>query len=152
MTIKRDWPKLIALAVFFSLIGAYYERLSVETRTFILPLLIFGAAAFVIGRLRQTQYEVRSSRVTALEVVAKQISMADDEGNERILISASSDSSLITFYDSDHVSCATLELIDREPVLKLLGEKGSAEIAINKDGMPSLSLRDNTGEIMWSVP
>ena len=152
MNIKRDWPKLIAVAVFFTLLGAYYDRLSVETRTFILPLLIFVAAALVLGRLRQIQYEVRSSRVTALEIVAKQLSVADDEGKERISISASSDSALMTFYDEDQVSCATLELIDREPTFKLTGLRGSVALAINKDGMPSLTFRDEDDTIMWSAP
>ena len=152
MTIKKDWPKLVALAVFFTLLGASYERLSLETRTFILPLLIFGAAAFVLGRLKQIQYEVRSSRVTALEIVAKQLSLADDDGNERFAISASSDGALMTFYDKDHISCATLELIDREPVLKLIGDKGSAVLAINENGMPSFMLRDEAGQTMWSAP
>ena len=152
MIIKKDWPKLIALAIFFMLLGGYYDRLSVETRTFILPVLIFVAAAFVLGRLRQIQYEVRSSRVTALEIVAKQLSFADDDGKERIAISASSDSALMTFYDENHVSCATLELIDREPVLKLTGEKGSALVAINENGIPSFTLRDEADKIMWSAP
>ena len=152
MTIKKDWPKLIAFAVFFTLLGASYERLSLETRTFILPLLIFGAAAFVLGRLRQIQYEVRSSRVTALEIVAKQLSFADDDGNERIAISASSDGASMTFYDEDHISCATLKLIDRESVLKLIGDKGSAVLAINENGMPSFMLRDEADQIIWSAP
>jgi len=152
MNVRRDWPKLVALAVFFTLLGAYYDRLSVETRTFILPLLIFGAAALVLGRLRQMQHEVRSSRVAALEIVAKQVSFADDEGKERISISASSDSASMTFYDEDHVSRATLELIDREPFLKLIGAKGSVVLAIGEDGVPSLTFRDESEEIMWSAP
>ncbi len=152
MNIKRDWPKLIALAVFFALLGTYYERLSLEARTFILPLLIFGAAAFVLGRLRQILYEVRSSRVTALEMVAKQLSFTDDDGKQRISISASSDGALMTFYDEDQVSRATLELISRQPALRLIGEKGSALLAINEDGMPSFTLRDDAEEIVWSAP
>ena len=152
MNIKSHWPKLVALAVFFTLLGAYYDRLSVETRTFILPLLIFGAAAFVLGRLRQIQYEVRSSRVTALEIVAKQLSVADDEGKERISISASSESALLTFYDEDRVSCASLELTNSEPILKLTGVRGSVALAINKDGMPSLTFRDEADNVSWSAP
>ncbi len=151
MDIKRDWPKLIAVAIFFTLLGAYYDRSSVETRTFILPLLIFVAAAFVLGRLRQIQNEVRSSRVTALEIVTKQLSFADEEGKERISISVSSDSELMTFYDEDHVSCAILGLKDGETVLKLIGENGSAVLAINEDGMPSLTLRDRAEQIIWSA-
>ena len=152
MNIKRDWPKLIAVAVLFTLLGAYYDRLSVETRTFILPLLIFGAAAFVLGRLRQIQYEVRSSRVTALEIVAKQLSVADDEGKERILISASSESALLTFYDEDRISCASLELTNSEPIFKLTGVRGSVALAINKAGMPSLTFRDEADNVIWSAP
>lgn len=152
MTIKRDWPKLIALAVFFTLLGAYYDRLSVETRTFILPLLIFVAAAFVLGRMKQLQHEVRSSRVTALEIVAQNISLADLDGNERLSISASSDTTVLTFYDDNHSSRLALELTNSEPVLRLIGDKGSAMLAVNYGGLPSLTLRDEKEEIIWSVP
>ncbi len=152
MTIKRDWPKLIALAVFFTLLGAYYDRLSVETRTFILPLLIFVAAAFVLGRVKQLQHEVRSARVTALEIVAQNISLADTDGNERLSISASSDTTVLTFYDDNHSSRLALELTNSEPVLRLIGDKGSAMLAVNYGGLPSLTLRDEKEEIIWSVP
>lgn len=152
MTIKRDWPKLIALAVFFTLLGAYYDRLSVETRTFILPLLIFVAAAFVLGRVKQLQHEVRSARVTALEIVAQNISLADTDGNERLSISASSDTTVLTFYDDNHSSRLALELTNSEPVLRLIGDKGSAMLAVNYGGLPSLTLRDEKEQIIWSVP
>lgn len=152
MTIKRDWPKLIALAVFFTLLGAYYDRLSVETRTFILPLLLFAAAAFVLGRMKQLQYEVRSSRMTALEIVAQNISLADTDGNERLSISASSDTTVLRFYDDNHSSRLALELTNSEPVLRLIGDKGSAMLAVNYGGLPSLTLRDEKEEIIWSVP
>jgi hypothetical protein len=68
MTLRKDWPKLIAFVIFFMLIGGYYDRMDVEMRTFTLPLLIFAAAALIYGRLRQLQYEIRSSRVAAWEV------------------------------------------------------------------------------------
>ena len=61
--------KITSISDFFMLLGGYYDRLTVETRTFILPLLIFIAAALILGRLLQLQHEVRSSRVTTLEVV-----------------------------------------------------------------------------------
>jgi uncharacterized SAM-binding protein YcdF (DUF218 family) len=73
MTMRKDWPKLLAFLIFFMHLGGYYNRLTVETRTFILPLLIFIAAALILGRLLQLQHEVRSSRVTALEVVTQQV-------------------------------------------------------------------------------
>ena len=152
MTIKKDWPKLIALAIFFILIGGYYDRMSVEMRTFTLPLLIFAAAAFVIGRLKQLQYETRSSRVTALEIVARKLSLADTNGNERVSISASADSTVMTFYDDNQVSRVTLELINTAPVLKLTGEKGSAVLAIDYHGMPSFTFRDHADEVTWSAP
>ena len=152
MTIRKDWPKLIAFVIFFVLIGGYYDRMSVEMRTFTLPLLIFAAAAFVIGRLKQLRYEIRSSRVAALEIVAQKLSLADTDGNERVSISASADSTVMTFYDDNQVSRITLELINTEPVLKLMGEKGSAVLAIDYQGMPSFTLRGHGDEVIWSAP
>ena len=151
MTIRKDWPKLLAFVIFFVLIGASYDRMSVEMRTFTLPLLIFGAAAFVIGRLKQLQYEIRSSRVAALEIVAQKLSLADTDGNERLSISASADGTVMTFYDDNQVSRVTLELINTEPVLKLMGEKGSAVLAIDYHGMPSFTFRDHADEVTWSA-
>ena len=152
MTIRKDWPKLIAFVIFFVLIGGYYDRMNVEMRTFTLPLLIFAAAAFVIGRLKQLQHEIRSSRVTALEIVAQKLSLADTDGNERVSISTSADSTLMTFYDDNQVSRVTLELINTEPVLKLMGEQGSAVLAIDYQGMPSFTLRGHGDEVIWSAP
>ena len=152
MTIRKDWPKLIAFVIFFILIGGYYDRMDVEMRTFTLPLLIFAAAAFVIGRLKQLRYEIRSSRVTALEVVAQELSLADTDGNERVSISASADSTIMTFYDDNKVSRVILELINTEPVLKLMGDNGSAVVAIDYRGMPSFTLRDHADEVIWSAP
>lgn len=152
MTIRKDWPKLVALVIFFVLIGGYYDRMNVEMRTFTLPLLIFAAAAFVIGRLRQLQDEIRSTRVTAWEIVAQKLSLADTDGNERVSISASAESTVMTFYDDNQVSRATLEVINTEPVLKLMGEKGSAVVAIDYHGMPSFTLRDHADEVIWSAP
>lgn len=152
MTIRKDWPKLIAFVIFFVLIGGYYDRMNVEMRTFTLPLIIFAAAAFVFGRLKQLQYEIRSSRVTAWEIVAQKLSLADTDGNERVSIAASADSTLMTFYDDNQVSRVTLELINAEPVLKLIGEQGSAVLAIDYQGMPSFTLRGHGDEVIWSAP
>jgi hypothetical protein len=152
MTIKRNWPKWIAIAIFFTLMGGYYDRLSAETRTFILPLVIFAAAAFVLGRLKQLEYEVRSSRLTALEVVAQNISLADTEGNERMSISASADTGLLTFYDDNRDSRLSLQLTKGEPVLKLVGERGSAILTIERGESPRFIMRDEAEEIIWSAP
>lgn len=152
MTIRKDWPKLVAFIILFVLLGGYYDRMSVEMRTFTLPLLIFAAAAFVLGRLKQLQYEIRSSRVTAWEIVAQKLSLADTDGNERLSISASADSTVMKFYDDTQVSRLTLELTKTEPVLKLTGEKGSAVLAIDYHGTPSFVLRGHGDEVIWSAP
>jgi hypothetical protein len=152
MTIRKDWPKLIAFVIFFVLIGGYYDRMDVEMRTFTLPLLIFAAAALIYSRLKQLQYEIRSSRVAALEVVTRKLSLADTEGNERVSIDASSENTVMTFFDDNQVSRVTLELTNKEPVLKLTGEKGSAVLAIDYHGMPSFTLRDHADEVTWSAP
>ena len=152
MTMRKDWPKLLAFVIFFMLLGGYYDRLTVETRTFILPLLIFIAAALIFGRLMQLQQEVRSSRVTALEIVAQQLSLADTEGNERLSMVASSDRTVMTFYDNNQVSRLVMELIDNEPALKIIGEKGSAKVAINYDGEANFSILNDQDEVIWSAP
>lgn len=152
MTIRKDWPKLIAFVIFFVLIGGYYDRMDVEMRTFTLPLLIFAAAALIYGRLKQLQYEIRSSKVAALEVVTRKLSLADTEGNERVSIDASSENTVMTFFDDNQVSRVTLELTNKEPVLKLIGDNGSAVVAIDYRGMPSFTLRDHADEVTWSAP
>jgi hypothetical protein len=152
MTIRKDWPKLIAFVIFFVLIGGYYDRMDVEMRTFTLPLLIFAAAALIYGRLKQLQYEIRSSKVAALEVVTRKLSLADTEGNERVSIDASSENTVMTFFDDNQVSRVTLELTNKEPVLKLIGDNGSAVLAIDYRGIPSFTLRDHADEVTWSAP
>jgi hypothetical protein len=152
MTIRKDWPKLIAFVIFFILIGGYYDRMDVEMRTFTLPLLVFAAAALIYGRLKQLQYEIRSSRVAAWEVVTRKLSLADTEGNERVSIAASPENTVMTFFDDNQVSRITLELINKEPVLKLIGDNGSAVVAIDYRGMPSFTLKDHADEVIWAAP
>jgi hypothetical protein len=152
MTLRKDWPKLIAFVIFFMLIGGYYDRMDVEMRTFTLPLLVFAAAALIYGRLRQLQYEIRSSRVAAWEVVTRKLSLADTEGNERVSIAASPENTVMTFFDDDQVSRVTLELTNKEPVLRLIGDNGSAVVAIDYRGMPSFTLRGHGDEVTWSAP
>ena len=152
MTLRKDWPKLIAFVIFFMLIGGYYDRMDVEMRTFTLPLLVFAAAALIYGRLRQLQYEIRSSRVAAWEVVTRKLSLADTEGNERVSIAASPENTVMTFFDDNQVSRVTLELTNKEPVLRLMGDNGSAVVAIDYRGMPSFTLRGHGDEVIWSAP
>jgi len=152
MTIKKNWAMLIAFVIFFVLMGGYYDRMSVEMRTFILPLLIFAATALIYGRFRQLQYEVRSSRLTALEIVAQKMSLADIDGNERIAIAATSDNAVMTFYDDKQMARFSLELTNCEPALKLVGENGSAILTFDYRGMPTFTLLDETNEVIWSAP
>jgi hypothetical protein len=151
-TMKKDWPKLLALVIFFMLLGGYYDRLTVQMRTFILPGVIFIAAALIIGRMKQLQHELRSARVTALEVVTQQLSLADTEGNKRLSIVASSDRTVMTFYDNNQLSRLVLELIDSQPALKIIGEKGSAKVATSYDGAAFFSILNDQDEIIWSAP
>jgi hypothetical protein len=152
MTTTRDWPKLLALVIFFMLLGGYYDRLTVETRTFILPLLIFIAAGLVFGRVKQLEREVRSARVTALEIVTQQLSLADTNGNERLSMATTSDRTEMTFYDSNQVSRLVLNLTDSQPALQIIGQKGSAKLAINYDGTASFSILNDQDDVIWSAP
>lgn len=152
MTMRKDWPKLLAFVIFFMLLGGYYDRLTVETKTFILLLLIFIAAALIFGRIKHLQNEVRSARVSPLEIVTQQLSLADTEGNERLSMVASLDRTVMTFYDNNQVSRLVLELVDSEPALKIIGEKGSAKVAINYDGAANFSILNDQDEVIWSAP
>lgn len=150
MNQRKDHLKLAVFILFMILIGGYYEQSSIETRTMILPLAIFLAATGIFIYFKKLQYEIRSSNIFAYKIVAKEFSLVDSNYAERISIS--SDSTKMTFYDEDHVPRATLEMIGKEPVLKLEGEKGSAEVAFNQEGVPSLTLRGEAEKIIWTAP
>lgn len=152
MTATKHWPKLLALVIFFMLLGGYYDRLTVETRTFILPLLIFIAAGLVYGRVKQLEREVRSARVTAFEIVTQQLSLADTNGNERLSIATTSDQTEITFYDSNQRSRLVLGLTDSQPALQIIGQRGSAKLAINYDGTANFSILNDQDDVIWSAP
>lgn len=146
---KDNW-KLLVFILFMILIGGYYEQLSLETRTMLLPLAIFIAVTIIFIYFKRLQYEMRSSNIFGYKIVAKEFSLVDSNYNERFSIS--SDHSKMTFYDENHVPQATLEMLGREPVLKLTGEKGSAELAFNPEGVPSLTLRGEAEKIIWTAP
>jgi hypothetical protein len=95
---------------------------------------------------------VRSSRVTALEIVAQQLSLADTEGNERLSMVASSDLTVMTFYDNNQVSRLVLDLINRQPALKIIGKKGSAKAAIDYDGEGNFSVLNDQDEVVCTAP
>ena len=87
-----------------------------------------------------------------MEVVTQQLSLADTEENERLSMMASSDRTVMTFYDNNHLSHLVLEVIDNEPVLKLVGQEGSAKVAINYDGAANFSILNNQDEVIWTAP
>ena len=152
MTQKKDWKTLFVLILLLMLLGGYYERLSVETRTMVLPMAIIIAAAFVIARFKQLEYEIRSSKVNAREAVFQTFSIIDSNGKERVSLSAAPDTALMTFFDEDHIPRATLELLNKEPVMKLVGNRGSAWIAFDEKGLPNITFKDDTDQIVWSAP
>ncbi len=147
---KKDNLKLFIFILFMVLLGGYYEKLSLETRTMILPLGIFLAATVIFVYYKKLQFEIRSSNIFAYKIVARDFSLVDSNYDERFSIS--SDNSKMTFYDENHVARATLEMLGKEPVLKLTGEKGSAEVVFNQEGVPSLTLRGEAEKIIWTAP
>jgi len=152
MTLKKDWKIPFVLVLLLMLLGAYYERLSVETKTMVLPIAIFIAAAIVIARFKQLEYEMRSFKVNAREGMFQTFSIIDRNGKERVALSAAPDAPLMTFFDEDHMPRVTMELLDIEPVMKLVGSRGSARIAFDENGLPSITLKDDTDQIIWSAP
>jgi hypothetical protein len=147
---KKNWLIILAIVIFMALLGGYYEWMSVETRTMILPMAIIFVATFFIIQLKNFQLEMRTSSVIAYKIMANDFSLVDSNGNERV--SVSSDNAVMTFYDKNHVSRVTVEMPGEEPVLKLMGEKGSVELAFNLEGTPSLTFRGETEKILWSAP
>lgn len=150
MVKNMDWLKVFAIIILMMLMGGYYDRLSVETRTMILPLAIFIAATYFIVYLRKMQYEMRSSKIITYQLVANQFSLVDNNGNERISIA--SDDGVITFYDEHHAPRVTMDMLGEESILKLKAEEGSAELAFNEEGMARLTLRGKTDDIIWTAP
>ena len=149
---KRDWKRPAAIILFVMLLGGYYEKLNVETQAMVLPMVIFIAAAVVIARFKQLEYEVRSAQVTTHKITVQTLSVLDSNGIERIAIAAAPENPALTFYDANHTPRATLDLTHTEPTLKLEGGKGSILIAFDKDGLPNVTLQGDTDEVLWSAP
>ena len=149
---RRDWHIIVALTLFIMLLGGYYEKLSMETRTMVLPMVIIVGAAFLIVRVKRFEYEVRSATVVAQGMASQVFSLLDTENRERISISTVTGKTLMTFYDENHQPRAVLDLFDTEQGLKFIGNKGSILIGFKDDGMPHLSLRSETDEIVWQAP
>ena len=66
---KKDWIKAFAVLLFITLMGAYYDRLTMESRTMALPIVIIFALAFFIARLKQFEHEINSSKITTTNMI-----------------------------------------------------------------------------------
>ncbi|MEJ2659088.1 MAG: hypothetical protein P8012_18190, partial [Desulfobacterales bacterium] len=140
-----------ALLLFIVLLGAYYQKVGVEARTMILPLAIFIAAGIVIARLKQIEYEIRSFKVNAKEVIVQNFSVIDANGLKRVSISTTTDTPLMTFFDKGGIPRATLDLLKREPFLKLSGDKGTVLMAFDEEGLPNVIIKDETENAIWTA-
>lgn len=150
MTKHMYWLKVSGVIIFMMLMGGYYDRLSVETRTMILPMAIFFAATYFIVYLMKIQKEMRVSNVIAYKLVVNELSLTDRNGYERISIT--SDNGVITFYDENHVPRATMDILGNNPMFKLKAEGGSAELEFHQEGMARITLRDKNDDTLWSAP
>ena len=148
---KKDWKAPFALILLFVLLGGYYEKLGVEARTMALPLAIFIAAGIIIARLKKLEYETITTRVNAKEVFVQNFSVIDSHGKQRVAISTTADTALMRFFDEQNIPCATVDILNTGPVLKLLGNKGSVSIAFDEEHGPNLTLKDDMDNIIWSA-
>jgi len=148
---KKDWKAPFALILLFVLLGGYYEKLGVEARTMALPLAIFIAAGIIIARLKKLEYETITTRVNTKEIIVQNFNVIDSHGKQRVAISTSADTALMRFFDEQNISCATVDILNTGPVLKLLGNKGSVSIAFDEEHGPNLTLKDDMDNIIWSA-
>ena len=148
---KKGWKAPFALILLIVLLGGYYEKLGVEARTMVLPLIIFIAAGIVIARLKKLEYEISSAKLNAKEVIVQNFRVIDSNGKTRVAISTTSDTTLMSFFDEKDISRVTLDLLNTEPILKLAGNKGSVSIEFDEEGLPNLMLKDNMDKNIWSA-
>jgi hypothetical protein len=148
---KKDWKAPFALILLIVLLGGYYEKLGVEARTMALPLAIFIAAGMIIARLKKLEYETTTAKVNAKEAIVQNFSVIDSHGKQRVAISTTADTALMHFFDEQDTPCATLDVLNTGPILKLVGSKGSVSIAFDKEGRPNLTLKDDMDKIVWSA-
>ena len=151
MARKKDWKKPFILVLLLVLAGGYYEKLSVETRTMALPLAIIIGAGVVVARIRQLEYELRSARVNAKEVIGQSFNLIDNRGRQRVSISTDTAKALVTVYNDDQNPCVLLDVLKNTPALKLVGPKGSALIDFDEHGQPNLTIIDDKDEKIWSA-
>lgn len=151
MTRKKDWKKPFILVLLLVLAGGYYEKLGVETRTMALPLAIIIGAGIVVARIRQLEYELRSAKVNAKEVIVQSFSLIDDQGRQRVSISTDAAKALMTVFNEDQSPCVLLDVLKNAPALKLVGPKGSTLIDFDEHGQPNLIIIDDKDEKIWSA-
>jgi hypothetical protein len=148
---KKDWKISFVVILLIVLLGGYYEKLGVEARTMALPLAIFIAAGIIIARLKKLEYETTTAKVNAKEAIVQNFSVIDNHGKQRVAISTTADTALMRFFDEQDIPCATLDVLNTGPILKLVGNKGSVSIAFDEEGRPSLTLKDDMDKIIWSA-
>ncbi|MBW1981165.1 MAG: hypothetical protein JRJ12_08075 [Deltaproteobacteria bacterium] len=149
---RKEWPKLLALFLFLMVLGAYYDYLSLEMRTWILPLGIFGAATVVIARLKQSEYEMRTAQLLCRSIRTEEIFLVDSKGYNRITISSTPQGAKLVLYDDRQLSRAILEVSEGNPTLELLGEEGKVLVTFTDQGTAALSVRDGANKVIWSAP
>ena len=148
---KKDWKKPFILVLLLVLAGGYYEQLSVETKTMMLPLVIIIGVGVVVARIKQMEYEIRSAKVNAKEVIVQSFSLIDNTGRKRVSISSDTANALLTVFNADQNPCVLLDVLNNNPALKLIGPKGSALIDFDEQGRPNLVLIDDRDEKIWSA-
>ena len=151
MARKKDWKKPFILVLLLVLAGGYYEQLSVETKTMMLPLVIIIGVGVVVARIKQMEYEIRSAKVNAKEVIVQSFSLIDNTGRKRVSISSDTANALLTVFNADQNPCVLLDVLNNNPALKLIGPKGSALIDFDEQGRPNLVLIDDRDEKIWSA-
>jgi hypothetical protein len=148
---KKDWKISFVVILLIVLLGGYYEKLGVEARTMALPLAIFIAAGIIIARLKKLEYETITAKVNAKEAIVQNFRVIDNHGKQRVAISTTADTALMRFFDEQDIPCATLDVLNTGPILKLVGNKGSVSIAFDEEGRPNLTLKDDMDKIIWSA-
>ncbi len=151
MARNKDWKKPFILVLLLVLAGGYYQQLSVETRTMALPLAIIIGAGIVVAHIRKLEYELRSARVNAKEVIVQSFSLIDNKGRQRVSISADTANALVTVFNEDQSPCVLLDVMKNNPALKLVGLKGSALVDFDEQGHPNLVIIDEKDEKIWSA-
>lgn len=148
---KKDWKITFVVILLIVLLGGYYEKLGIEARTMALPLAVFIAAGIIIARLKKLEYETSTAKVNAKEAIVQNFSVIDSQGKQRVAISTTADTALMRFFDEQDIPCATLDVLNTGPILKLVGNKGGVSIAFDEEGRPNLTLKDDMDNIIWSA-